>query len=133
MNGTYVKAYSKARDGNKQLSDHFKVREFACSDGTDAIFVSGALVAVLENIRNHYGVPVTVNSGYRTEAHNKKVGGAAYSQHKYGTAADIAVKGVAPAKVAAYAEKLLPTSGGIGVYGTFVHIDVRAVKARWEG
>ena len=28
-----VKAYSKGADGNKKLSSHFKVKEFACSDG----------------------------------------------------------------------------------------------------
>jgi uncharacterized protein YcbK (DUF882 family) len=47
-------------------------------------------------------------------------------------AADIKVKGIAPEKVAAYAEKLLPGTGGIGVYDTFVHVDVRSTKARWR-
>ena len=133
MNGAEVRAYSKAKDGAKQLSANFKVREFACADGTDVIFVSGELVEVLQKIRDHFKTSVTINSGYRTSAHNKKVDGAAYSQHLYGTAADIAVKGVKPKDVAAYAEKLLPNTGGIGIYGTFTHIDVRKVKSRWNG
>jgi uncharacterized protein YcbK (DUF882 family) len=61
------------------------------------------------------------------------VGGAAYSQHLYGTAADIKVNGIKPKDVAAYAEKLLPNTGGIGIYSTFVHIDVREKKSRWNG
>ena len=50
-----------------------------------------------------------------------------------GIAADIVVKGVAPEDVAAYAELLMPDKGGIGLYRTFVHIDVRNEKARWKG
>lgn len=133
MNGATVKVYSKAKDGSKALSANFKVREFACSDGSDTIFISPALVTVLQQIRDHFKAPVTINSGYRTEAKNKTVGGAAYSQHKYGTAADIAVKGVHPAEVAKYAETILVGMGGIGIYNSFTHIDVRKIKSRWKG
>jgi len=134
MNGATVKAYSKAKDGTKKLSTNFKVSEFACKDGTDVIFISDGLVQVLQAIRSHFGKAVTINSGYRTVTYNKskKVGGTAYSQHLYGTAADIQVKGVSPAEVAAYAETLLPDHGGIGVYGTFTHIDVREKRSRWK-
>ena len=50
----------------------------------------------------------------------------------YGKAADIKISGVTPKKVAVYAETLLP-EGGIGIYNTFTHIDVRSVKSRWQG
>ena len=134
MNGATVKAYSKARDGSKKLSANFKVKEFACSDGSDVIFVSEGLVAVLQQIRSHFKAPVTITSGYRTVAYNSKLKNASpNSQHLYGLAADIKVKGVAPAKVAAYAETLLPKSGGIGIYDTFVHVDVRKTRSRWNG
>lgn len=133
MNGITVKAYSKAKDGNKKLTANFRVREFACSDGSDTIFISEGLVNVLQQIRSHFGKPVIINSAYRTEAHNKKVAGSTYSQHKYGTAADIRIDGVTPQEVAKYAEKLLPNSGGIGIYKTFTHIDVRKAKSRWNG
>lgn len=133
MNGASVKAYSKAKDGTKALTANFKVREFACKDGSDVIFISEGLVQVLQAIRSHFGRPVTINSAYRTPAYNKKVGGETYSQHQYGTAADIVVNGVSPKEVASYAETLLLGTGGIGTYSTFVHIDVRKVKARWKG
>lgn len=128
-----VKAYSLAKDGNKKLSDNFRVNEFACEDGSDVIFIAPALVTILQKVRTHFGKAVKINSAYRTPTHNKKVGGAAYSQHLYGTAADIVVNGVDPKAVAAYAEKLLPKSGGIGVYKSFTHIDVREVRSRWNG
>lgn len=128
-----IKAYSKAKDGNKKLSTNFRVREFACTDGSDPIFIDSDLVSVLQKIRNHFGKAVTITSAYRTPPKNKAVGGETYSQHLYGKAADIKVKDVTPKKVAAYAETLLKNKGGIGTYSTFTHIDVRATKSRWNG
>lgn len=128
-----VHAYSKKKDGNKQLSANFKVKEFACKDGSDVIFIAPELVDILQKIRTHFGKAVNINSGYRTPSYNKKVGGATYSQHQYGTAADIRISGVAPKKIAEYAETLLPGKGGIGIYSNFVHVDVREVKSRWNG
>lgn len=128
-----LKAYSKKKDGNKKLSANFKVKEFACTDGSDPIFIDTDLVNILQKVRNHFGKAVTITSAYRTPGKNKAVGGTTYSQHLYGTAADIKVKGVTPKKVAAYVEKLMPNKGGIGIYKTFTHVDVRAVKSRWNG
>ena len=133
VNGASVKVYSKAKDGSNKLSTNFKVSEFACQDASDPIFVSPELVTVLQSIRTHFGKPVTINSAYRTASHNKSVGGAAYSQHLYGMAADIVVKGISPKVVAVYAETLLPNKGGIGIYNGFTHIDVRKEKSRWNG
>lgn len=128
-----IKAYSKAKDGNKKLSTNFKVKEFACTDGTDPVFVDSELVTILQKIRTHFGKSVTITSAYRTPSKNKACGGTTYSQHLYGRAADIKIEGVTPKTVAAYAEKLLPKSGGIGIYKTFCHIDVRSAKSRWNG
>ncbi len=133
MNGASVKVYSKAKDGNKKLSANFKVKEFACSDGSDPVFIAPELVEVLQKIRDHFKKPITINSGYRTVSKNKAVDGATYSQHQYGTAADISIKGVTPKDVYAYAETLLPNTGGIGLYSTFTHVDVRKTKSRWKG
>ena len=125
--------YSKAKEGNVKLSKNFTVKEFACSDGTDTVFISLTLVNLLQKIRDHLGKAVIINSAYRTEAHNKSIGGATYSQHKYGLAADIHINGVTPKEIAAYVETLMPSSGGIGIYKSFVHVDVRQVKSRWNG
>lgn len=128
-----LKAYSVSKDGSSYISKNFRVREFRCQDGSDPVFIDDDLVAILQQIRDHFGKAVTITSAYRTAVHNKKVGGASYSQHLYGTAADIKVSGVAASAVADYAEALLPTSGGVGRYSTWTHIDVRKVKARWNG
>ena len=36
-----INAHSKAKDGGKKLSTHFKVKEFACKDGSDAVRFAG--------------------------------------------------------------------------------------------
>lgn len=130
-----INAYSKAKDGGKRLSSNFKVREFACKDGSDAVLVAPRLVMVLQSIRSHFGAPVTISSAYRTPQYNTKVGGVAHSQHCYGTAADISVKGKTPAQVAAYAREIMPDWGGVGIYAKqgFTHIDVREDRADWTG
>ena len=133
MSAPTIRAYSRAKDGNRQLTPKFKVREFACSDGSDPIFIADELVKLLQVIRDHFGKPVTINSGYRTVGKNKAVGGAAYSQHLYGTAADITVAGVKPDEVYAFADEYLAGWGGVGRYKTFTHVDVREKKSRWNG
>ena len=111
-----LQAYSLARDGSTALSPHFCVREFRCKDGSDPVFIDTALAELLERIREHFGKPVTITSAYRTPAHNAKAGGAKFSQHLYGRAADIRVQDVSVEDVAAYAESLMPDRGGVGRY-----------------
>lgn len=128
-----LKAYSVAKDGATYISKNFRVREFRCQDGSDVVFIESDLVDILQKIRDHFGKAVTITSAFRTASHNKKVGGATYSQHCYGKAADIKVSEVAPSKVAEYVETLMPNTGGIGRYSTFTHVDVRKTKSRWNG
>ena len=133
-----IKQYSLAKDGSRKLSPGFAVREFRCRDGTDTIMIDEGLVVLLQCIREHFGKPITITSGYRTAAHNTAVGGSKSSQHLLGRAADIQVTGVSPDAVAAYAESLMPTWGGVGRYPVkagrakgWVHVDTRANKSRW--
>ena len=135
-----IRKYSLAKDGAKLLAPDFKVRELRCRDGTDTVMVDEALTVVLQCIREHFGKPVVITSAYRTPAHNAKAGGAKFSQHLYGRAADIRVQGVSVEDVAAYAESLMPDWGGVGRYPVkagratgWVHVDTRADKARWRG
>lgn len=127
-----VQTYSLNADGDKLLAPNFRVGEFASQDGADEVLVDDGLPELLQQIRDHFRAPVTINSGYRSLAHNAAVGGVPGSQHTLGTAADIVVRGVSPLEVAQYAEHLMPNRGGIGVYKDFTHVDVRAVRARWD-
>ena len=135
-----IRQYSLMADGDRRLSPDFKVRELRCRDGSDTVMVDETLTVVLQCIREHFGKPVTITSGYRTAAHNAAVGGAKSSQHLLGRAADIRVQGVSVEDVAAYAESLMPGWGGVGRYPVkagrttgWVHVDTRADKARWRG
>lgn len=113
------------------LNKYFKRREFACKCGCGTSTVDAELLQVITDVREHFGVPVVINSGHRCFKHNANVGGAANSQHLTGKAADIRVTGVAPSAVASYLETKYPTKFGIGRYNSFTHIDVRDGKARW--
>ncbi|WP_312282022.1 D-Ala-D-Ala carboxypeptidase family metallohydrolase, partial [Oscillibacter sp.] len=98
----------------------------------DTVLISAELVALLQKIRDYFGKPVTINSAYRTATWNAKQGGAPKSQHLLGMAADISIAGVSPLTVAQYAEYLQPKAGGIGVYKSFAHVDVRDTRTRWD-
>ena len=133
-----IKQYSLKADSKKKLSPNFTVYEFRCRDGSDVVMIDEILVMLLQCIREHFGKPITITSGYRTAAHNTAVGGAKSSQHLLGRAADIQVAGVSVEDVAAYAESLLPGWGGVGRYPVkagrtkgWVHVDTRAKKSRW--
>jgi len=118
---------------------NFSLSEFACKDGTavpekyyDNVW---ELMQNLQVLRDYFGVPITINSGYRTEKHNAKIGGSKNSQHLLAKASDIVVKGISPLEVYQTIEKLIENGkikqGGLGLYKTFVHYDIRGIKARW--
>lgn len=125
-----VVTYSLKSSGDKMLTKNFSVKEFACSDGSDTVLIDTKLAALLQEIRNHFGKPVTINSAYRTSAYNKKVGGSSKSLHLTGKAADIKIDGVSPYEIAKYCQSL--GVKGIGLYNTFVHVDTRATKYYWR-
>lgn len=129
--------YSLRRDSTRQLSPSFRVREFGCK-GSDVVLLDEELVVLLQCIREHFGKPLHITSGYRTAAHNAKVGGSKSSQHLLGKAADIQVADTTVEAVAAYAESLMPDWGGVGRYPVkagrtkgWVHVDTRPNKSRW--
>lgn len=124
-----VQTFSLKNDGDTMLTGNFKIREFRCKDGSDTILTDVDFVKnKLQKIRDWAAAPIIINSAYRTETYNKKIGGAAHSYHVRGQAYDIVVKGKTLDEVCRFAES-------IGVLGIirypnkgFVHIDSRTQK-----
>jgi uncharacterized protein YcbK (DUF882 family) len=121
------------------LTPHFGKKEFASKDGAgmpkEVWQNIKKLAANLEVLREHLGQPIHINSGFRSEAYNNKVGGKKNSQHVKGKAADITVDKNTPNKVYKAIEKLIKegkmSEGGLGLYDTFVPYDIRGKEAGW--
>ncbi len=124
-----------------QLTKNFQLSEFACHDGTPVPTHLIGNVQLLANnlqvLRDDIGQPITILSGYRTPAWNKKVGGKPQSFHMKAMAGDLVVKGWTPKQLHARIEKLIAQgkmkAGGLGLYAGFTHYDVRGRNARWNG
>lgn len=130
-----------------RLSKHFVVEEFDCRDGTrvmsrDHNGLEYLCRQFLEPLREKYG-RVSVHSGYRTRSYNAKVGGASNSFHIYSAhdgndqAADISCAKGSPrewhATLNSIRNRKRNGNGGLGLYSSFVHVDIRDYKADWRG
>ena len=129
-----VKTYDNKE--NVRLQKNFRISEFRCKCGCGTTLHDPQLSAYLQRIRDHFGKPVYITSGYRCDKHNATIKNASKtSRHMKGQAADFYVSGVKPAEVAKYAESI--GVKGIGLYegsnGNFVHIDTRTSKSFWYG
>lgn len=109
------------------LSRNFSRWEFACKCNCGSDTVDYGLICILEKVRQHFDRRVSVSSGHRCKAYNKKVGGGKVSMHLFGKAADISVAGVSPDEVANFLETKYPQHLGIGRYETFTHVDTRSI------
>lgn len=124
------------------MTEHFALAEFHSHDGVEVPdFLRDnvrRLAEQLEVLRASLGGrPIKIMSGYRSPEHNKAVGGAKHSQHVLGRAADIQVRGLTSHRVWLEVLQLIRegrmTQGGVGLYATFVHYDIRGRSARWQG
>ncbi len=131
-------------------SPHLTWDELACKDRMQTTYpldwreTRGATLAkVFEAIRAAAGNrPLTVLSAYRTAEHNRRVGGAANSQHVQGRALDLAHEHLDGREfgdlIRTLAATRIPEIGGVGQYATFVHVDIRKRPhhgqiVTWEG
>jgi peptidoglycan hydrolase-like protein with peptidoglycan-binding domain len=138
--GSTTQAKLNALESSDGSTLHFNWSEF--TDRVSGTFSGGKLSAAatkenarrtmykLEALRAKLGnTAITVNSGFRSIAHNAEVGGASDSMHLYGTAADLDVPGVSNRTVYQKAE----TSGfsGLETYtADHQHVDSRADLGR---
>jgi len=124
-----------------KLTDNFSLWEFRCKDGSNVpdehMKNVKKLAENLQVLREVVGKPIRVISGYRSKRYNTRINGARRSQHMCAKAADIKIKGLTPAEIKAIIVSLINEGkmykGGIGIYRTFVHYDVRGRNARWKG
>lgn len=65
-----MKIYRMHNDRNGKVTENFKVREYACKDGSDLVLIADELAELLQEIRNRLGV-LHINSGFRTEQSNE--------------------------------------------------------------
>ena len=84
-----------------KLSEHFTLEELVNSDTArsygipntpgpkERLALANLCQKILDPVREKFGLPITVTSGYRSEALNRAVGGSRTSQHMTGDAADI--------------------------------------------
>jgi uncharacterized protein YcbK (DUF882 family) len=124
-----------------KLTNNFYLTEFNCNDGQEVpkhLLPNVQLLAEqLQALRDVLSEPIHINSAYRHEDYNRAVGGSKRSQHLLAKAADISVgEGFTPNIVYDLIEEMIKTGemmeGGVGLYNTFVHYDIRGYKARWD-
>jgi uncharacterized protein YcbK (DUF882 family) len=118
----------------------FVLQELRCHDGTAVPerHWSNALAVMkrAQVLRDRIGEPLQVLSGYRTAAWNRRVGGAAHSQHLTASAMDLVARTLTPVELhRVYLELIgagLVEDGGLGLYPSFIHIDIGRPR-RWRG
>jgi uncharacterized protein YcbK (DUF882 family) len=121
------------------MTKNFKLEEFACKSGAPMPLSVRTnverLAKNLQVLRDELKVPMTITSGHRSAEHNKKIGGATFSRHLMGDAADFKAHGIAPSAVAAIIERLISEGkmeqGGLKAYATWTHYDCSLKKRRW--
>ena len=86
-------------------------------------------LAMLQQLREIWGGPLTINSAYRCAWWNSMVGGSTRSHHKIGDAFDISIRGMsADVRLALYENAKAVGFSGFGFYGTFLHVDTGRVR-----
>jgi len=129
----------KIMDDSIWVGQHFQAKEFKCPCcGSNT--VHKALAAALDAIRKQIGTSIRINSGVRCEAHNKAIGGASRSYHLpregIGHAADITFghvynkSAINILKLFIITADVLMGQGGVILYPTWVHVDVRDALGR---
>ena len=124
---------------SNKLTDNFSMDEFECKCGcVMPEFVKKNVQELAENlqvIRDAYG-KIDLTNSYRCKDHNADVGGSVNSQHLKGKAADIKSKQFSSSEIAIITDDLMKnesfTLGGVGIYNTFTHVDIRGTRARWS-
>ena len=132
IDGNAVMVFSLAADGDKLVSPHFRVREFACKDGSDVVLIHPLLPVWAEALRTINGA-FEPTSSYRTVSYNASIKDASpKSKHCQGIAMDVPAVKATPEELYDLALTLVGESGGLGIYPWGIHMDCRKIKSRWD-
>lgn len=112
------------------MADFSKLKYFMAAEFNNPQAMNQNLVNMLDSLRDKLGLPIKVNSSYRTPDHNAEVGGVADSSHMQGNAVDVEVL---PGN---FVYDLVAIAFQLGFYGIginkktgtptgFVHLEVR--------
>lgn len=115
----------------KKLSKYFNSNELRCScSKCEEQHISSKLLELLDEVREKYGKPIKVTSGYRCPAHNIAIGGRSASSHVSGLAADIQPMIVTLDELDLLYEICFEVFDNIGDgrIKRFIHVDVRDPK-----
>lgn len=119
-----------------QLSKNFSLAELTVTSQSGPNIPTGyklenlrKLAQHLQMMRDDLGVPLKINSAYRSPTINKAVGGASRSRHLEGDAADIAI-GSHDRRTLVEAA-LRAGFRGIGLGQGFLHVDLRPNPVTW--
>jgi uncharacterized protein YcbK (DUF882 family) len=122
------------------LTKNFSKSEFECKCGCempkDVLENIKEVANQLQFIRNQVEKPIKINSAYRCLEHNRSIGSNDTSQHVLGKAVDIVIAEFIPIEVNNLLDVFMESGdikqGGLGLYNTFVHYDIRGTKSRWD-
>lgn len=107
---------------------YFKRQEFACPCprcGGFPVEPKQLLVEKCDEVRGHFGKPMTISSGVRCQAHNDELSGSVpNSRHVQGKAVDFAVSGVSGSQAKAYVDTLPGIRYSYIISGNWVHMDI---------
>jgi uncharacterized protein YcbK (DUF882 family) len=133
-----IRAYNLLKDDKEMyIGEYFKLKEFACSDGSPVVFIDSTLIDILDFLRKFLGKPIVISSGYRTCKYNSSLENSSEtSMHMVGQAVDITFSEIVDDRIKQDILQLAIMLGikGVGIADTYLHLDLRDSKevVKWE-
>jgi len=120
--GDFVNVIILQRGNDFKITENLSSKEIECKCGRnicqDYLF-SSEVINKFQELRDDFGAPIKINSGFRCQSHNHGVGGRDNSKHKLGMALDLSVDKINLDALELLAQKYFDT---VLRYETFIHV-----------